>query len=244
MDQNTNFSPTGGSQPVNNPVNQQQSPNFSSNNFDDNNGSKKWIGWLSLVVLMATVLYFFGFWSWVAGLIPKSGEQTDDEQTEEQITEEVSEQNSESQDDSQSVVMGKGKISLSVSAGINLGATLLKGDSQPNVEIRKVYMHNTVKNSWLLVYDGFRPLDLNLLGATGEKHELISTMLAAVEYDRIKIEFADLVPIDQKGEQTVSRTRTVELVGPVIIKEGVNHQVNIWFDISDSSEPKPRAVLQ
>lgn len=209
--------------------------------FGDGGGSKKWIGWLSLVVLVAAVLYFFGFWSWVSNLIPKAGDQVIDENPSEELSEELVEE--EAPGSVELIPIEKGKVSLVVSAENLSGATVTKGEPRPNVEIRKVYLHNPFKDSWLLIYEGSRPIDLNLLGATGENHELIATALAAVVYDKMRVEFADLVSIDQKGEQTVARTKTVELEGAIGVEPGISQEINIWFNISDPNEPKLEAVL-
>jgi len=59
--------------------------------------------------------------------------------------------------------------------------------------------------------------------------------LIAINYSKVKIEFADLLNVD---ENNVSRVRTVEMDG-VNIEEGANNVINIKFNIDDLNKPFP-----
>lgn len=218
----------------------------------ENNGgdAKKWLGWLSLVVLIIVILYFANGWGWLSGLLITSEGPGSEEGLKTEVTADVSGQLEESDaavnqpKPAADTEAGKGRISVVVSSFLPGGVTLSTGVADPNIEIRKVYLRNPVKDSWLLVYDGSRPLDLNLLNATGEKHELIATSLAALAYDKIRLEFADLVKIDQRGSQKIAQLRTVDLdLTRPIVRENEQTAINISFNISKPDQPQPTVTV-
>jgi len=206
-----------------------------------------WVGWLVLVVLVVAVLYFTNAWNWLGNLVSPV-EAPEETTTEEEVvpSEEQpingGQTNTEKPANQEIIEAGKGKVSILISSFLPGGVTLSTGTADPNIEIRKVYLHNpeNTENPWLLVYDGFRPLDLNLLNATGEKHELIATRLSVAPYDRMKIELADLVKIDPRGDQKVARLRTVTLGLFSVIEENQQNTIDISFNISNKpNQPQP-----
>lgn len=204
---------------------------------------KKWIGVLSLAVIVIAVLHFAGLWSWIGDkLAPNS---ISDEQNIESITEieDFVEKTSEGEGEGETVsevMVGKGKVTFVISAGFSQGASLTSGNPDENLEIRKVYLWNSSKDSWLLVYEGSRPLDLMQLSATGEKHVLLETNLAALDYTQVRIEFADLLTVSQRDGK-VARERVVDMSG-VVIKEGEDNIINIWFNLDDINQPIPSVI--
>lgn len=216
----------------------------------DNNGGPKWVGWLFLALLIATIIYFTGVWGWLTDSNSPAEEPSETENTEvtegnkneESEEESTNENNKENNNQQEEVVdVGKGQVSVVVSAFLPGGTTLTSGTPDPNVEIRKVYLHNpeNPENPWLLVYDGFRPLDLNVLNSTNEKHELISTRLVALSYDQLRLEYANLVKIDPRSNRKVAQLKTVDVDLASSIKEGEQNTVNIKFNISNPDQPQP-----
>jgi hypothetical protein len=193
----------------------------------------KWIWTVIAVIIIAVALQFAGVWNVLGDkLNPEDEEQT--EQVEGEEVEEGEEKEG-AKKPAGSVEAGKGKVAFNISAAMSAGNIMVSGEPQPNVEIRKVSVFNPFKNDYLLVYDGFRPLDLRRLTGTSDIHTLIETSLIAINYSKVKIEFADLLNVD---ENNVSRVRTVEMDG-VNIEEGANNVINIKFNIDDLNKPFP-----
>ena len=202
--------------------------------IEPNKDGAKWIWTVIAIIIIAVALQFAGVWNVLGDkLNPEGEEQT--EQVEGEEVEEGEENKNEVKQPAGPVEAGKGKVAFNISAGMSSGNIMVSGEPQPNVEIRKVSVYNPFKNDYLLVYDGFRPLDLRRLTGASDIHTLIETNLIAINYSKVKIEFADLLNVD---ENNVSRVRTVEMDG-VNIKEGENNVINIKFNIDDLNKPFP-----
>lgn len=240
-------------QPQQQQINLPPSDNDSADPFASNSDSKKWVGLVALVVLVAAVLYFTGFWQWMGGWLTGSNSQP--AQPQEELVNSNNEEPSQESlippsreeegvgNEQQPAIPGKGDVSLVVSAGVVQGAVLTKGESRPNVEIREVSLYNPAKKEWLLLYKGIRPLDLLQLSASREEHELIATSLAAINYTKVRVKLTDLVRVDKKGEQSISRDRLEELESNINIAEGKDNTINLWFDVSDAERPVLKRVV-
>ncbi|MFH1759284.1 MAG: hypothetical protein ABH822_01835 [Patescibacteria group bacterium] len=249
---NPNFNPNP--QPVHQPSDisqNNQTPPSSDNLLDrsemPDGGGSKWFGTLVFVVVVALILYYVGFWSWLGSSF-FSAPVIEDEQTEEVVDQEGLEGVVDEVDNGDGstlstpeadVEVGKGRVSFVISAGIPGGAVLTSGDND-NLEIRRVSVYNSYKNDWVLIYEGIRPLDLKKLAATGEKHELIEVDLLAMDYNQVRLEFVDL--FDVNGGENVRRERVADL-GSISVVEGEDNEVNVWFNIKDEYRPEPVIVL-
>lgn len=211
-------------------------------NFDEDQKKSRWGTVLTLLVLIVLIFYFTGGSSWLSDKL--GGDVAKDEIDSEEIAdleEILGEDNvgdaNEPVQSVESIEMGKGQMSLVVSAGASGKALSNNPDGEPTIEIKRVYIHNPFKDSWILVYDGVRPLYLPGLAVTKEKHELINTSLVAIKYDALRVQFNDLLMID--GEK-VKKDRVVDLGGVSVIEGKVN-LVNLMFDLSGDM-PKPVLV--
>jgi len=196
-------------------------------------------GWLMLLIVVVLGLYFSGAWDWF-GSIGTTPDNNNEEQQSEGLPSEGVEgaETGEEGNTAIEVPVGKGHVTFAISAGIPLGAALTSGNLQPNLEIRRISLHNPFRESWVLIYDGIRPLNLTELSASGEKHELISTNLLALDYDKVRIEFVDLFAVNQRNGQNVTRSRVVDMPG-ISIKGGEQNMVEIFFNIEDPYLPVP-----
>jgi len=206
-----------------------------------NDKGANWVGLVVVVVIIAVILYFAGFWGWLGSQLKT--DQPAEQPTEQTAGGEVKQKTPPGGGETQpaggaalSALPNKAATSIVITAGVTDGAVIVSGQPQPTTEIRKVFLHNPYRDNWLLVYDGVRPLDLKQLSATGEKHELLATNLLAIDYDKVRIQFVDLL---QRAGQPVPRERFVDLAG-VVIKEGQKNTIGIHFDISDPFQPIPQ----
>lgn len=199
-----------------------------------------WGSWLALLIVVVLSLYFTDAWNWLGG----ADDNNDNKQVEEvgNIKEDGEEDVSEKKlSDNKDIVqlpadanIEKGHITFSISAGVPSG-TSLSNVSRSDVEMRKVYVFNPYKKDWVLIYDGVRPLSLKDLSVSGDKHDLISFDILALNYEKIKLEFTDILSVDG---QKITRDRVAELPGFRVEKNEKN-TVNIFFNISDLSMPIP-----
>jgi len=202
--------------------------------MDSDKSGPKWVWTVVAIIIIAVALQFAGVWNVLGDkLNPEDEEKT--EQVEGEEVKEGEEKEEGAKKPTGPVEAGKGKVVFNISAAMSNGSIMVSGEPQPSVEIRKISVYNPFKDDYLLVYDGFRPLDLRRLTGTSEMHTLIETSLIAINYTKVKIEFADLLNVD---ENNVSRIRTVEMDG-VSIKEGENNVISITFNIDDLNKPFP-----
>lgn len=228
-----------------NQFNNQPQPEFKpvsvGNDFNNQQPKKKWAGALSLLVIIVAAVYFAGGGEWLDGKLSNTD-----------VTEPVAEQKAEGLGDSNSItnsipesgektapVQGKGRAKIMITAGVDEGALLMGGDASVNIEVKKILFHNPTKDSWILVYEGVRPINLLQLNASGENHFLIETDLAALDYDKAQIFFSDVFSVSAQSGQNVSRDRTADLAG-VVVKEGEENIINIRFSLDDPYRPLPR----
>lgn len=212
-------------------------------NFDEDQKKSRWGTVLTLLVLIVLIFYFTGGSSWLSDKL--GDDVAEDEINNEDIADlgEILGEDGIGDEDVkelvksvESIEMGKGQMSLVVSASVAGGALQNDSEGEPTIEIKRVYIHNPFKDSWILVYDGIRPLYLPGLAVTKEKHELINTSLVAIKYDALRVQFNDLFMIN--GEK-VKKDRVVDL-GGVSVVEGKVNSVNLMFDLSGDV---PRPVL-
>ncbi|HCX45247.1 hypothetical protein CMI37_29100 [Candidatus Pacearchaeota archaeon] len=204
--------------------------------MDSGESGPKWIWAVIAIIIIAVALQFAGVWNVLGDKLNPEGEEEKAEQVEEgEEVKEGEEVEEGANKPAGPVEAGKGKVVFNISAAMSGGNVLVSGEPKPNVEIRKVSVFNPFKNDYLLVYDGFRPLDLRRLTGSSDAHALIETNLIAIDYSKVKIEFADLLNVD---ENNVSRVRTIEMDG-VSVKEGENNVINIKFNIDDLNKPFP-----
>lgn len=196
----------------------------------------KLLGMVVFLVVVALALQFTGFWNWLNNSLSVDTSLKND--VEEVIGNDLEEDNSDNvsidtndatstmKDTSVSdlvVVPGKGMLSILLTSGVRNGAALTSGI--PTVEINKLYLHNPFKDSWVLVYEGVRPLDLGVLVST--PHELMSTSISALAYDAVRLEYTDLTKSESENNVTA------EFPTGITVVEEKKNVMNVWFNLAD-----------
>ncbi len=198
----------------------------------------RWVGILSLAVIVVAALYFLnvgGVGDWLEGALTPSFSEGVNNNDGGQAAEPLPSVGGVGDKSVSAPEKGKSLVKIVITAGVTDGAVLVSGNSEANLELKQILFHNPSKDSWFLVYDGVRPLSLLDLSASGDKHQLIETEMAALNYDQVRIVFSDIFVV---GGQRVGRDRTVDVAG-VVVKEGVENIINVRFSMDDPFRPLP-----
>ena len=241
---NSETNPPAGGLPAGEPVNQPGFTNIPSfQNFPETPKKKSKWSWVVVILVLVFAVYYSGLVDWLGGQFGGS-EVTQEEQSEDNLADVKAVTDGDEDEVTTGVVEevvepGKGLVTFGVAASLSSGVRLPSGIPQPSLVVREVAVHNSHKDSWVVVYDGFRQINLVELQSTKVGQDLITVSLAALKYDGVRLRLIDMVEVAGSGDQTITRTRDVELMGMVDVMDGAKGKVMIDFNVDDPYKPVP-----
>jgi|GEM_PF-1731735 len=221
--------------------------------------ASKWFGALIVIIALLGVAYYSGIWEKIASpdTTPSSNEEVPGVGVDDTSTTTSTGNNTNTSPATTSAVgamkgtvpsdtptansVEKGKLEVFISAGVSGGAALISNPKQPNIEINKISLYNQAKGTWLVVYQGTRPLNLIDLSTKNEGHELILSAISSYTYSKVRLEYKELTPA-QSGREATFEAVTKDIEQNITFAPKKTTQLEIRFAIDDHAHPVPMVI--